>query len=158
MRHGDAPRSFDGDHERELSSRGAAEVEATARYIAPIYKIDRIICSAAKRNRQTLEVMQRYLEDIPVEFSDDIYKNEVAVLQRLVSGLLNDTETILLLGHNPSLLTFALKCDPKGYEEWHDQINHGMSTAEIIILECDEYNSWEEFMIFGGKIKDIFIP
>ena len=158
MRHGDAPMAFSGDHERELSASGMAEVEITACYIKSNYKIDRIICSIAKRNKQTLDVLQKHVGVELVEFSDDIYKNDLAILQSLVSGFTNEAETILLLGHNPSLLLFALKCDPSGYDEWHDQMSQGLRTAEIIVIECDEYSTWEEFISFGGKIRDIFIP
>jgi phosphohistidine phosphatase SixA len=158
MRHGDAPMAFGGDDKRELSVSGAAEVEITAHYIKSNYKIDHIICSTATRNKQTLDILQKYIAVDLAEFSDDIYKNDVSVLQSLVSEVEDKADTILLLGHNPSLLLFALKCDPKGYDEWHDQISCGLSAAEIIVVECSEYNTWEKFVIFGGKIKDIFIP
>ena len=157
MRHGDAPRAFGGDHERELSAIGTVEVEATAHHIKSTYKIDHIICSSAKRNRQTLDVLQQHIDATPVEFSDDIYRNDPTILKKLVSAISDDTDTIMLLGHNPSLLAFALDCDPDSYDEWQDQLSHGMNTAEVIVLECDG-GSWEKFMSHGGKIKDIFMP
>jgi phosphohistidine phosphatase SixA len=67
-------------------------------------------------------------------------------------------ETMLVLGHNPSLLTFALDCDKNGYHEWIDEINHSFVPAEIIVLEFENASTWAEAMIDGGKIKDIFIP
>jgi len=164
MRHGDAPRTLAGDLERALSAKGSAETEITAGYIKSNYnvgnyKIGHILCSSAKRNRQTLGIVQGVIAtEVSVEFSDAIYQNDLTILQELVSNITSDSETILLLGHNPTLLTFALNCDHHGYDEWGDQLSNGISTAEIIVIEFKNCSNWHDAMIDGGKIKDIFIP
>lgn len=164
MRHGDAPRNLAGDEERALSTKGFLETEITAHYIksnynVENYKIGHILCSSAKRNRQTLCIVQGLIgTEVFVEFSDAIYKNDLTILQELVSSVNSDSETVLLLGHNPTLLTFALNCDNCGYEVWGDQLSQGMSTAEIIVIEFKNSSNWRDAMIDGGKIQDIFIP
>lgn len=159
MRHGDAPNSIVGDQARELSDRGRSEVVITANYIKSHYKIEYILCSSAKRNRQTLEILQKCgIAGLPVEFSDDIYKNDVVILRSLLLNITSDAETILLLGHNPTLLTFALELDQRGYDEWSEKLNYGMKTAEIIVIEFDKAEQWHDAMNSSCKIKDIFLP
>lgn len=164
MRHGDAPHTLYGDGDRVLSEKGALETAITARYIKSNnhignYKIGHILCSSAQRNRQTLDILQGIIETgASVEYSDAIYHNDLTILQELVSNITSGAETVLLLGHNPTLLTFALNCDNQGYDEWSDELSQGMNTAEIIVIEFENCNDWHNAMIFGGKIKDIFIP
>jgi len=164
MRHGDAPRTVAGDLERALSAKGAVDTEKSAHYLASHYnvghsKIGHILCSSAQRNRQTLRVIQGVMGiQASVEFSDAIYKNDLTLLQELLLSITSDAETVLLLGHNPSLLTFALTCDNSGYDEWSDRLSDGMTTSKIIVIEFENANNWGDAMIYGGKIKDIFIP
>ena len=156
MRHGDAPNTIGGDQERELSEKGSLEVKDTAKYISNNYEIDHVICSSAKRNRQTLEIMKQFVVVLSIDFSEEIYKNETHILENLVSCLSNKNSTILMLGHNPSLLGFALKCDIDAYDAWHDEIILGMKTAEIIVVESKDCNDWKDFMTCSKKIIDIF--
>lgn len=159
MRHGDAPRNVMGDNERSLSSQGQDEAAQTSHYIKDLYEVNYILCSTAKRNKQTLEVLQTItLQQTPVEFCDEIYQNDPSILKDLVYSCKPEISTILILGHNPSLLTFALECDKNGYSEWIDEINHGFLPAEIIVIEFSVADNWEDAMRHGGKIKDIFIP
>lgn len=159
MRHGEAPLTVGEEDERTLSTYGKSGVEQTARYIKEHYKIENILCSTAKRNRQTLEIVQKIIADnSSVDFSDDIYQNDPEILKDLVTVCAEPAETILLLGHNPSLLTFALDCDKDGYHEWIDELSQGFIPAEIVIIEFDKVTTWKEAMETGGKIKDIFIP
>ena len=159
MRHGDAPRGIGDDRDRELSIDGALGVDRTANYLLSNYNIDHILCSPIKRNKQTLGVLLEIVgASIPVEFHKEIYSNDPSILQELVRNCNASFSTILLLGHNPSLLEFALKCDIKSYSEWMDEIDRGFRPAEIIAIEFKDAKIWEDAMRDGGKIKDIFIP
>ncbi len=159
MRHGDALNSITDDHMRELSEKGQSEVMVTANYIKSHYKIEHILCSSAKRNMQTLDLFRKVSGvDVHAEFSDDIYENDPVILRSLLSNISSNAKTILLLGHNPTLFTFALELDNKGYDEWSEQLSYGMKTAEIIVIEFENADSWYETMNSSGKIKDIFIP
>ena len=158
MRHGDSPRAFGGDEQRELSTKGRSETKITADYIKSHYIIDHILCSSSIRTRQTLEVLKNTTKtNASIEFSDDIYKNDFTILQNLVEQSSDSSKTILLLGHNPSLLAFALQCDSSGYDTWSQEISEGMQTAEIIVIEFETL-TWTDAIRSGGKIRDIFIP
>lgn len=157
MRHGDAPRNF-VDDERELSEIGALEAEITGKYIKDKYKVDYICCSSAQRNKQTLKVIQKFIDVVDISFSEDIYKNDHEILKDVVRSFSREFETALLIGHSPSLLSFGLACNLGGYDDWYEHVNMGMKTAEIIVLECDEASDWDSFIDLGAKIKDIFMP
>jgi phosphohistidine phosphatase len=157
MRHGDAPQVLGGDQERVLSSQGIANTLKTSQYLQDHYNISHILCSSAMRNRQTLDCLQTKLNGIPTEFVDSIYKNDVQILEKLISSQEDNRNCLLLIGHNPSLFHLALQYDQSAYDTWHRQISIGFKPAEIIVIEFD-CNSWIETSNIEAKVVDIFIP
>ncbi len=159
IRHGDAPRSLSRDLERELSPLGKKQAALSAAYLKN-HKIDRILCSTTKRTRQTLKVLQEHLPlpDEIVEFCDEIYSNDVDILAFFVGNIESDGN-MLIVGHNPSLLEFVLRCNPEADEKWHNKLMLGLKPAEVIVLGFPKALTWRDGIERGaGRIEDIFIP
>ena len=159
IRHGDAPRSPNHDLERSLSLIGEKQAATSGGYLKS-YKIDKVLCSPTKRTIQTLQLLQGpagIIDDI-VEFVDDIYINTVDVLLSLVAAIEHVEETILVVGHNPSLLDLAITYDSSAEEKWQNELALGLKPAEVIVLEFPQANNWHELASDTGKITDMFVP
>jgi phosphohistidine phosphatase len=145
--------------ERKLSIIGEKQAAISGGYLKA-YKIDNILCSPVKRNRQTLKFLQDQIgfsEDI-VEFVNEIYSNSVEELLSLVNTVSHDNETMLIVGHNPSLLELAIMYDYSAEDHWQNELSWGLKPAEVIVLEFEAANRWAEVISGSGKIKDIFVP
>lgn len=106
------------DYERGLTERGQTDTKLIAgvieeRGIAPT----RVICSGARRARETLELVAPALPPkAEVTYDDRLYQataNKVAAVVREVD---ESTESLLLVGHNPSFHDFCVDIAGSGDE------------------------------------------
>jgi phosphohistidine phosphatase len=97
------------DHDRPLAGRGRRAAKLIARHmreegIAP----ELVLCSTAKRARQTLERIEPALGARSVKVEEGLYgAGEHALLSRL-QELPADVGSVLVIGHNPGLQDLAL--------------------------------------------------
>lgn len=160
IRHGDAPKSLSMmDFDRELSEIGNKQAVKSAEHLER-YKIGHVLCSPVPRTRQTLEIIQKNLnlEDNIIEFAPSIYENNYDTLARLVHIQDNNEDTMLIVGHNPSLLQLALDYDTEHDDRWNDYIMSGLKPAQIIVINFPDAEDWGQTCHAGGKIIDIFVP
>ena len=160
IRHGDAPKGPTSmDIDRELSVKGQKQVSLSAQYLEK-YDIGHVLCSPVPRTRQTFAILNNNLnlaENI-IDYPPSIYENSHDTLVRLVDIQQNKKETMLIVGHNPSLLQLALYYDAEPEDKWHDILSLGLKPAEIIVIEFAKAENWGQTCHDGGKIADIFIP
>jgi phosphohistidine phosphatase len=93
------------DFERPLNKRG---LEATQTIGQEIYnlnlKIDAILCSPAKRAKQTaILVKESGGINCEIQFEDGIYEASVMKLMHIVAEIKDKFNAVLLVGHNPGL-------------------------------------------------------
>jgi phosphohistidine phosphatase len=98
------------DHKRPLSRRGREAAGRVGRHLAAsVGALDLVICSGARRTRETLELVLEELPSRPQSvIEDELYaanKEELTgCLRRLTEGIGN----VLLIGHNPGLHQLAV--------------------------------------------------
>jgi len=96
------------DFDRELLPRGYAQIAElklylAARPIAPKY----ILCSTAKRTRQTLDELQALWPNVQILYKDELYlASKLEILQQICA--LNATDEMLVIGHNEGLSELAI--------------------------------------------------
>lgn len=122
------------DYDRELSDKGLADAKAIAKKLTEKNpKIDLIVASPAKRTRQTAEILAQELN-----FRKNIMYNEVlymAFVNELIETITytyDTVNTMVLIGHNPSLTAVALTLT--GFKEKFE-------TGGIMEIEFD-CDSW----------------
>ncbi|MDF3069440.1 MAG: hypothetical protein K0R38_5041 [Polyangiaceae bacterium] len=107
LRHGQAaPESAStSDHARELTPRGVAEVQVTAKYVSERARLPTlVVSSSAARARQTAELCLVTLpKPTPLLVREDLYLAEPnTYLDALAAGA--DPHTaVMVVGHNPGL-------------------------------------------------------
>ncbi|MEL6773907.1 MAG: histidine phosphatase family protein [Pseudomonadota bacterium] len=99
------------DHDRPLNKRGKASAPLIADWMKRSgYRPDRVLCSSAKRTRQTLKRMRDAMPDLPQAILEPrLYHADPGVMFGLLSEQPDQSDTVLVLGHQPGLSAFARK-------------------------------------------------
>ncbi|WP_158240651.1 SixA phosphatase family protein [Telmatospirillum siberiense] len=105
------------DFERPLNKRG----HKTAVLLADYFRRQRIrpdivLCSPAKRTRQTLDALRASFHDVPVTCDRRLYDAAPMTLHALLAELPRRCLSVLLIGHNPGLQQLALALSDPGRE------------------------------------------
>jgi phosphohistidine phosphatase len=105
LRHAHAETASTGqaDLDRPLSSVGLAEAEAAGRWLKENnLRPDCVLCSPARRTRETLEAVLGITGYVEQKLEDAVYEATPGTLIGLVADR-NDVERLLVVGHNPGL-------------------------------------------------------
>lgn len=105
--HAEPPQPGQSDFDRPLSSEGLAEASAVAdwlhgRHMAP----DRVLCSPARRTRETLDAVIEAVGSLDTRLEPAIYEAMPGTLAALVDAH-REVERLLVVGHNPGLERLA---------------------------------------------------
>src|SRR5580704_16899379 len=98
------------DHERPLAGRGIRAAPVMGRWLRDAGLVpDQVLCSTARRARETWQFAQAGLAATPpVSFEDRIYDATATELLALIREVPPATGTLLLVGHNPAIEDLAL--------------------------------------------------
>jgi phosphohistidine phosphatase len=109
LRHAHAEPAAAGqaDIDRALSTEGSAEAEAAGRWLVE-QKLtpDRVLCSPARRTRETLETVLRSVGYVEQRLVDGIYEASAGALAALADEH-REVDSLMLVGHNPGLERLA---------------------------------------------------
>lgn len=104
------------DRERKLNKRG----RDAARHLAEILPealdaVDLVLCSPARRTRETAELALARLDPVPrIVFDDELYLAGAAPLMRRLRRIGETVGSVVVVGHNPGLHELALRlADPQ---------------------------------------------
>ncbi|MBA2237299.1 MAG: histidine phosphatase family protein [Lysobacter sp.] len=105
LRHAHAEPAAAGqaDMDRPLSAEGLAEAEAAGRWLAEQKLIpDCVLCSPARRARETLEAVLGSIGYVEQRIEDGIYEATSGTLIALADCQI-DVPRLMLVGHNPGM-------------------------------------------------------
>lgn len=103
------------DHDRPLAKRGRRDAPVAGRWLGQHgYTPDVVVCSTARRARQTWELAADGLAEAApgtepaVRFESRVYDATVLGLLMLIREFPEDRRTVLVVGHNPGLAELAV--------------------------------------------------
>ena len=98
------------DYERPLSGRGRKTARRIGRNLsAKLGAIDLVLCSSARRTRETLDLVLDELSPAPrTSIEDGLYLASPKKLMARLGRLDADNANVLLIGHNPGLHELAV--------------------------------------------------
>jgi phosphohistidine phosphatase len=133
------------DRDRPLAGRGRRAAAAIADHLeAEGIHPDLVLCSPARRTRETLERVETALGDrVEVRFEEALYgASEVELLARL-RALPPEVSSVMLIGHNPGLedLALALASTGDGLARMREKYPTG--ALAMIDLPADEWDAIE---------------
>lgn len=126
------------DFERPLADKGRKAARAMARHLgeAAIHPA-LVLCSAARRTRETFAVIEPSLRGVPIAYEDSVYeaaKHDLLVrLRRLDDHL----PSVMLIGHNPGMerLAHALAAG-HGDSGALTRMEEKFPTGALAVLDC----------------------
>ena len=147
FRHGksDWDADYDYDHNRPLAKRGRKAARAMGRWLAETGPLpDGIVCSTAKRARQTLKRAQKAgAWDAPARFTRDLYGAYPSDLLSIIRREPDTTQVLMLIGHEPTWSeTLELFID--------DEVGH-FPTAAMARIDLS-IAAWREAAFGGGTL------
>jgi len=98
------------DHERPLAPRGQRDAPVMGRWLRTAgYVPDQVLCSTARRARETWQLAQARLGAAPpVSLDKGVYQGSAMQLLDLVRRAPPAVRTLLLAGHDPAIQELAL--------------------------------------------------
>jgi len=134
-----------GDSSRPLNERGKRAAVAMGRQLTRLDVVPQVVlCSSAKRTRETYEGLGASVQGVPVEFTDAIYEASVDRLLNVLRGADDSYDRVMMIGHNPGMEGLAkLLCDGQGNTKALARLAEKYPTGALAILETDS-PSWDE--------------
>jgi phosphohistidine phosphatase len=141
-------KAADGDHDRQrpLTPSGMTAAAEIGRWLASLPLMpDRVVVSPARRAEQTWAAAAKELTGAPDAVRDDrVYANTVDDLLAVVRETPSDLDTVVLVGHNPSMHAFAIAVDDgHGDPSLRDEVGARFPTAAVAVYGVDE--EWAAF-------------
>jgi phosphohistidine phosphatase len=125
------------DFDRPLDNRGNKDAPAMARRLEDAGFIpDAIISSAAKRAMETANYFSKHYGNLPIEADLSLYHAPPFAYMEKINHLSEDTQTVILVGHNPGMTEIANLVQ--------SGLSDDISTCGIIITECKRNKEWNE--------------
>ncbi len=140
------------DIERPLAERGEQDATAAGRQLRATGVVpDLVVCSTARRTRQTWDLVAAELQADPrVSYEERVYDNDVDKLLDLVRETSPDVGTLLLVGHNPASQQLASLLTGEAV------VGDSFPTCALVVIDFDE--EWPDVNEGGGRLEDFWTP
>lgn len=122
------------DHERPLSRRGRAAARQVGEHLpAKLGAVDLVLCSSARRTRETLDLVITEFSPRPrIMIEDELYLASAASLAKRLRRLAAGDTNILVIGHNPGLHELAVALADKGSPDFRALSSGKFPTAACV--------------------------
>ena len=146
------------DHDRPLEDRGRRAAPVMAAHLDDQgFTPELVLCSTAVRTRETLELIADDLDAPPVEYDPGLYLAGPGRLLRAVRAVDGDVKSVMVIGHNPGIHTFALGLCDRSTGSNLRRLERKFPTAAVAVLEFD-VNSWDEIDQGTGRLVHFMRP
>ena len=151
------------DFDRPLNKRGRTAAERIGRWLnergGPI---DLVLCSAAKRARETWHRVAGQLTNAPTaKFSRELYQASSARLLRHLcdaARAAGDADRVLLIGHNPEIAETAARLAGPGSEPAQlVEMQCKYPSGALAVFACD-IADWGDLDWERGQLTDFVRP
>ncbi|UDY25139.1 SixA phosphatase family protein [Nocardioides sp. Kera G14] len=153
IRHAKAEQFGSSDHERPLTARGESDAAAAGRWLyAEGIVPEQALVSTALRTRETYAAIAEAAGWVEEPWVDaTLYEAGVDTVLELVHALEDDTQTAVIVGHNPAMGMVA-------------QLLHNGSgvplgefaTSAIAVFECD--GDWASLDVGSARLRAFEVP
>jgi phosphohistidine phosphatase len=147
------------DFDRPLNKRGRKSAKAMAAFfresgITP----ETILCSPAKRTRETLKNLTPALGQTPVQFDRRIYEASYQTLLLCLADLPPAVNSALLIGHNPGLERLALYLmSEQGHGPGAARLQDKYPTGSLAVLAAPAAD-WGDLKVGSCRLDDFVRP
>ncbi|WP_298423989.1 histidine phosphatase family protein [Rhodoblastus sp.] len=128
------------DHERPLTETGRMDAERAGARLAELsLAIDLAIVSDSRRTIETWEIAGAAFAPHPeTRLAAKIYEAERRDLMDLARDTPKSVRTLMLVGHNPSIVEFAIHFAGRGEHGLLKRLGKGFPTSAIAVFEVED--------------------
>lgn len=149
------------DPDRPLAERGIADATAAGPILAGIADLadpDVVFCSPALRTRQTWRLVSQALTDPPAaRFEPIIYGASVPELLDLIRSAPADTDTVLVIGHEPTMSNTAdLLAGPDSQTKGLTRLRTKYPTSGMAVFGVSP--AWSKLAAKSAVLERFVIP
>ena len=149
------------DFDRPLNARGRkAAPEAGEMLRAMKIAPDLILCSPAKRTRETLDLALPEIVSAKkpkITYDERLYLATAPALLECLRDTGHDAASIVLIGHNPGLHSLAVALAGTGEQELLAEMSEKFPTAAIAVLSFDG-SEWRKVTPGSGQLQAFWTP
>jgi len=122
------------------------------------WPVDAVVHSGARRAKETALIAHAELPSgIPISVEPRLYEATVAGFIAALRDLPDSAQTIVVVGHNPSLAEAALRLSGGGDKATLQRMAAKFPTAGLAMLEFDLVH-WSELAAGKGRLAAFFTP
>lgn len=155
------------DFDRPLADRGRASAQRMGRYLREAALTpDLVLCSSARRTRETLALVLGELGAAPqVRYEDRLYLATsdlmIALLRRLANPRRPEPAAepghVMIVGHNPGLQELAVDLAREGPAPLRRDLIRKFPTAGVAVIEV-ACASWADVAPGTGRLRSFVVP
>ncbi|MFO1119363.1 MAG: histidine phosphatase family protein [Rhodospirillales bacterium] len=147
------------DFDRPLNKRGRTAATAMGAFLAEQnIAPSQVLCSSAKRTRETLERIQEQLATaVPVRFEKGLYMAEAPALLRRLRRLNDSLASVMLITHSPGIAHLALLLTDARSEPQRSKLNAKFSTGSLAVIDADVAR-WADLVPQSGYLRSFTRP
>ena len=147
------------DHDRPLNPRGQRAARLLGDHLAHLgFRPDLVLCSSARRTRETLEGLRPGLAGTPrVEIDRALYLAEAMGLLELLAGLDDAVNEVLVIGHNPGIAELAVGLAGDGDAATLAELRRKYPTAALTQLRLAG-ETWADVGLGCGRLLAFTTP
>jgi phosphohistidine phosphatase len=144
------------DRDRPLAPEGRRAAERLAAWVRDEgLRVDLVLCSPARRARETLEPIARALGVGRLEFEEELYQADDAGLCERIRSLPDGVVNVLLVGHNPAIHTLASMLAGSGQDL--DALRERFPAGAWATLSF-ELDAWPGLAPGSGRLTRLVTP
>jgi len=135
------------DFDRPLTTQGLHDATTMGEHLASCQpKLDLLVASPAQRAKETAQAMAKgfNITEQEIYWKEEIYDASLSQLLALISGLDNQHQTVILVGHNPALSDLCNHLS-------NDQKIAGLPTCGVWQMSFDT-TSWQQISPNSGHV------
>ena len=141
------------DHDRPLAPRGRKTAPRMGAWLQSAgYAPELVLCSAAKRARDTLTLVLPFLpKGVKIDHVPELYGAVPQEILNIVARAPQSAATLLVIGHNPGLGSFASWLAGSGDAGLREKMDKKFPTGAIAVLRFD-VDRWSEIRGEDGTL------
>jgi phosphohistidine phosphatase len=160
LRHAKAERDPEvEDHERRLAPRGRRDAERMGERIAELgLAPEQVLCSPARRTRETLDRILPHLPDgLAVVVDRELYLASPEQILARIAAVDDRVRTLLVVGHNPGIAELAEELARRGDAEALARLRHKFPTCGLAEIRSPALR-WRDLASGGGTLRAFLTP
>jgi phosphohistidine phosphatase len=147
------------DRERPLATRGVTDAPLMGKAMAERgIDPELVLCSSARRTRDTLELVMPELRVEPkVVYVDALYHASPEEMLEMLHGIQPGANRVMLVGHNPEIQAFALDLVGSGPKHFRDRLSTKYPTAGLAVINFVS-GLWKSISVNSGTLNLFLSP